>query len=120
MPRTGLIYSNQYLDHVTSGDVESPARLKAIMSVLKSSQLWTQIQHIDPYQAPLEAIAACHSKEYLEELRGLAQKGGGPWDEDTSVGPTSFEVARLAAGGALAAVDGVMEGTDGVRPRAWL
>lgn len=43
-------------------------------------------------------------------VKGLSAKGYRPLDPDTWVSPRSYEVARLAVGGVLAAVDAVMEG----------
>jgi acetoin utilization deacetylase AcuC-like enzyme len=49
-----------------------------------------------------------HTRRHLETVRRLAQQGGGAIDADTIVSVASEEVARLAAGGALAALDAIV------------
>jgi len=110
MRRTGFVYSKRYLEHKTSGNVESRARMGAVWDVLMRTKFRDQLQGMDPRVAPLDIISTCHTEEYIRELKEFSGQGGGFLDEDTAVGPASFEIARLAVGGALSAVDGVMEG----------
>ena len=51
-----------------------------------------------------------HSPGYISYVESFAQRGGGWLDADTVVSPASYDVACYAAGGAIAAVDAVMNG----------
>jgi acetoin utilization deacetylase AcuC-like enzyme len=63
-----------------------------------------------------DEIAVYHTREYIAGIRAFAAGGpaSGPWgevDEETGIGPGSFEAALYAAGGAINTVSAVMEGT---------
>ena len=60
--------------------------------------------------APDEAITRVHHPAYLAAIVAGAEAGGGHLDPDTIVRPDSVDVARLAAGAAIAAVDAVLHG----------
>src|SRR5262249_56782582 len=48
--------------------------------------------------------------EYVERVKRLSDAGWGDAGEFAPVGPSSFEIAALAVGGCLVAVDAVLEG----------
>jgi acetoin utilization deacetylase AcuC-like enzyme len=59
----------------------------------------------------VEWITTIHAPEYVERVRKACEGGGGLMDSgDTPVSADSYEAARRAAGGVMAAVDAVMEG----------
>ena len=59
--------------------------------------------------APLEIIALCHPMDYIEAIRNASPaEGMVRLDADTSMSPGSFEAALRGAGGAMRAVDEVM------------
>ncbi len=60
--------------------------------------------------APDDAIIRVHEPRLLDDLEAIADRGGGWIDADTMVGSDSLDVARLAAGAAIAAVDAVLDG----------
>jgi acetoin utilization deacetylase AcuC-like enzyme len=79
MSKTGIVKDKRYLDHdMGSYHVESPERLVHI------------------YKAHVDRIAA------------TAGKGAHQLDPDTATSPQTYEVALLAAGGVMAAIDAVM------------
>jgi acetoin utilization deacetylase AcuC-like enzyme len=110
--RTGLVLSDAYVEHLTGPDhPEQPARVTAIVKRLEADGLLSQAVRIEPRAATDEEILRCHEAEYLalvkEELaEGQRRLSTG----DTRVSEKSLEIARLAAGGVLAAVDAVMGG----------
>jgi acetoin utilization deacetylase AcuC-like enzyme len=57
-------------------------------------------------------LGRLHAPDYVERLRALAEAGGGDAAEEggAPLTPGSYEIARLAAGGALVAVEAVMHG----------
>ena len=77
--------------------------------LVELSALGSRLERIAPLPAPDEALLAVHTAAYLRRLR-LAGAGG-PWDgEYAPVTPGTWEAARLAVGGVLAAVDAVLDG----------
>jgi acetoin utilization deacetylase AcuC-like enzyme len=64
--------------------------------------------------APLEAVTACHTAEYVARVRkaceGLGDRIEHLDTRDMPISAKSYDAAMAAAGGVLAAVDAVMEG----------
>jgi len=112
--KTGIIFSQRYLLHKTGEDhPESPTRLRAIMHGIKQSGLLENKRCllIEPQAASLNELQRVHSSGYINWIKEFCQNGGGLLDEETGtvVSPESFAVARLAAGGAIKAVNMVMQ-----------
>jgi acetoin utilization deacetylase AcuC-like enzyme len=110
MGKTGLVYHPAYLDHdMGAGHPESPNRLRAIMQQLEQSGTATRLTMIAPREAEDEWITQIHTASYLAMLKSHAPTNGRiSLDPDTSMSPGSLTAAYLAAGGALAAVDAIM------------
>jgi acetoin utilization deacetylase AcuC-like enzyme len=110
--KTGFVYHESYTRHDTGKThPERPERLKAIIKRLEERDLLSKLTLIEPSTAPLEWIAAVHAPEYIEEVRQSCKVGGGYLHSpDTTISPHSYEVARLAVGGVLKAIDAVMAG----------
>ncbi|MDI6820522.1 MAG: histone deacetylase [Candidatus Hodarchaeaceae archaeon] len=102
---TALIYSEKYLEHKPSEwHPERPERLRAIVDALRRANLWSlpSVQVIEPTPASRADIELVHDREYIaliERLSGLCK----PLDSDTPVDANTFELALLAAGGAIKA-----------------
>jgi acetoin utilization deacetylase AcuC-like enzyme len=108
-----VIFSPEYYQHNPGKrHPESAARLRAIISELREGQLsksnnW---EFVEPEKASVKDVELIHDIGYIRHARMVCKSGGGLLDSgDTVVSPESFEVALLAAGGALKAVDLVME-----------
>lgn len=102
---TELVYSDRYLEHILdSGHPERPERLKVIVDVLKKLSLWSspKVKVIEPSPAKREDIELVHDPEYVTLVERLS-KFGRPLDADTPVNAGTFELALLAAGGAIEA-----------------
>jgi acetoin utilization deacetylase AcuC-like enzyme len=110
MGKTGLVYHPAYLGHDTgAGHPESPNRLRAIMQHLEQSGTAARLTMIAPREAEDEWIMQIHRPAYLSMLKTNAPASGRlSLDSDTSMSPGSLTAAYLAAGGALAAVDAIM------------
>ena len=108
---TALIYDPAYLKHDTGHHPESPLRLKAILAALEGDELlWARAKKLQPVAASDEDITRCHSARLVKQLKSLCERGVAFVDLDTVLSSDSFEVARLAAGAAITAVDQVFSG----------
>jgi acetoin utilization deacetylase AcuC-like enzyme len=110
--KTGFVYHDAFLDHDTgAGHAERPDRLRAITARLKAGGTWQRLQHLLIDAAEEEQILAVHSREHLRFVRESVARGTRLLDDgDTYVSARSTQVALLAAGGVIAAVDAVMGG----------
>ena len=112
MPKTGLIYHPDYLKHDTGpGHFERSERLLAIIDRLRQSPIFQDVVQLQPQPASLEAITRCHPPEYVRHVQEACRRAPILLDSpDTPVSQESYDVALLAAGGVLAAVDAIMAG----------
>ena len=96
-----------------AGHPERPERIAAVLEALRAPELSSVIQWREATPATREQLAGVHTTQYLDMLERLAARGGGLLDEDTIMGPRSWESALAAAGVALAAVDRGLEKDGG-------
>jgi acetoin utilization deacetylase AcuC-like enzyme len=75
------------------------------------SGLLERLVPVPARQARDEELLRVHDAEWLETLERTAAAGGGTAGVNVPVGVDSVTIARLAAGGAIAAVDAVLDGT---------
>jgi acetoin utilization deacetylase AcuC-like enzyme len=106
----GWVTDPRYLDHAHPGHPERPERLTAIFDALDETGLRRDLIAIEPVPVDPPLLARVHSATQIAAARRLAESGGGYLDPDTYVGPDSYEIALLAAGGATRAVDAVLDG----------
>lgn len=115
MANTAIVYSPKYLRHKTGpGHPETPSRLRAIMRELNKSGILEneKCSLVEPEVASINTLQRVHDNEHIQRIKQFCKCGGGLLDkEDTVVSDESYEVARLAAGGAVKAADLVMSGT---------
>ncbi len=109
---TALIYDDRFLNHKTGrGHPERPDRLRAIMEGLNVAGLMSKLRRPDFNPADLEIIHRLHEPSYVEhcfdECRRRAEFIDTP---DSAVCPESANIAQLAVGGVIEAVDLVMAG----------
>ena len=109
---TALIADPFCQEHATGrGHPESPQRFAAVLEAFERAELLPKFSRISPIDPTPEDLQLVHTEEYLRlaerEIRaGAEQLSTG----DTVVGAQSWDVARRAAGSALAAVDAVLAG----------
>jgi acetoin utilization deacetylase AcuC-like enzyme len=113
--RTGLLIDEAYQKHLPgrTGHPECPERLFAIQNRLEKAPWFSSLVKLHPRSASDQELALVHDAEYLAlvereatNVRELRQLSTG----DTIISSDSLAVARLAAGGVLAAADAVMQG----------
>lgn len=110
--KTGFVYSDIYLKHDTgAGHPERAERLTAIVSKLKSDGLLAKLVPLQPAPASLGWITTVHEPGYVERVKSDCRAGVGYVNTpDAPASTNSYEVALMAAGGLLVAVDAVMDG----------
>ncbi len=110
--KVAFISAPEYLEHHTGiGHPESPQRLAAIWESLHDSGLWDKLVHIEPRAASEDDIRLVHQAGYVETARRDIESGRTMLSTgDTAICPKSYEIALLAAGGAMLAVDAVIGG----------
>jgi acetoin utilization deacetylase AcuC-like enzyme len=108
---TLLISHPACLNHLTPlGHPERPDRLRAVEEALADERFQLLAREQAP-MAPQEIIALVHPMDYIESIRNASPGEGEGMvrlDADTSMSPGSFEAALRGAGGAIMAVDEVM------------
>ena len=60
---------------------------------------------------PIEELCRVHTLEYVHRVRDLSAGRGGEAGSEAPFGHGSFEIASLAAGGTITAIDAVLDGT---------
>ncbi|MEW6201891.1 MAG: histone deacetylase [bacterium] len=108
--KSGIIYSDRYLDHDTGTHVECADRLIAIRRALEGASWNKELRWLEPRKAEISQIAAIHDIDYIEQIQRICERTTGLryLNPDTAVSPQSYDVALLAAGGVLTGVDAVI------------
>jgi acetoin utilization deacetylase AcuC-like enzyme len=117
MTRTALYRSPVFGMHDEPSHVENQRRLMAVDGALERSGLLLDRSQPHFGCATFDQLARVHEPGYIEALTRAADQGGGWIDNDTYLGPDSVEVAALAAGAAVSAVDAALSGTQ---PKAFV
>lgn len=108
--KTGFVYSPLYLRHLTKAHPERPERLSSIIQYLDEEDILDRLELIEPYPATAAQIALIHEPSYINSIEEAYGKGVRFLDADTQISYESYRAALLAAGGALAGVDAVLDG----------
>jgi acetoin utilization deacetylase AcuC-like enzyme len=111
MRRTGYVYDPRYLLHDPGAwHPERPDRLKAIHRALESGDLLELVVRLNPDPAPLTWVERLHDPEYIKRFQAACDKGGQIFMvQDCGICKESYQIALLAVGGVLLAVDAVMD-----------
>jgi acetoin utilization deacetylase AcuC-like enzyme len=89
---------------------ESPERIRRLRALIEVSGLEEDLVRLRPRLATDDELQRLHTPEYVERVKRLSEAGFGDAGDFAPVGPSSFEIAALAAGGCQVAVDAVLEG----------
>jgi len=107
---TGYVYEPIYLEHTLSGHPENHERLVAIMDLLKETGTLERLEKVPASPISRERLERNHTARYIEEVRRVAERGGGHLDADTYMGPRSYEAALISAGGLVNLTEAVLDG----------
>lgn len=124
--RTGWVSHERYLWHDTGSaagflpaggwleplaHVESEATKRRFQNLVEVSGLRRELTELLAAPATREQLLTVHTAEYVARIEELsAARGGDAGDGTTSFGRGGFEIAQLAAGGAVSAVEAVVSG----------
>ena len=122
--RTGFVWHEIYMWHDTSGyaglfeanehiqpyrHYEAPEAKRRIRNLLEVSGVLEQLVPIQAVQPTDADLLRVHTGAYLDKVKALDGKHG-VLDGETKVALASVKIARLSAGGTMAAVAAVAEG----------
>ncbi|WP_432799267.1 histone deacetylase family protein [Poriferisphaera sp. WC338] len=110
--RTGFVYDDRFLIHDTGpGHPERADRLLAIVEKFSQLHLDEQLVRLAFEAAPVERVLRLHDPAYVERVETACRMDKRFIDsDDSAICEQSYEIALLAVGGVLAAVDAVMAG----------
>ena len=89
---------------------ESPATKRRFRNLLEVSGLLDELVPLKPRPATVEEVARFHTRDYIERIRTLSAGRGGDGGDFAPFGTGSYEIALLAAGGTMAALDAILAG----------
>ena len=89
---------------------ENPETKRRFRNLIEVSDLLGRLVQIKPRSATPDEIARVHTREHIARIKTLSDAGGGDAGELTPLGAGSYEIALLAAGGAIAAGEAVVSG----------
>ena len=109
---TGLLYDPVFLEHDTGfGHPERSDRLPAVMDYLEKQSYFGDIERVAPRSAELDWVRQIHTSQYMERAQTACRNNYSHLDvPDVAISPKSYEIALLAAGGALELGDRVITG----------
>src|SRR3982074_20479 len=93
------------------GHIENAEGKRRIRNLVEVSGLVDHLVQLQPRPATQAEILRLHPLEYVERIQKLSLELGGDAGELTPFGTGSYEIALLAAGGCMTAVDAVLDGT---------
>lgn len=129
---TALVLDPRFRNHKTGAHPECPERLDVILTAFQEIG-WPVTPSVrvpssssrppdgsrasspgpmvlEPRLATREELLRVHSPAHLERLEHACLRGDPSLDPDTRICPESYTCARLAAGGALVALEAMIEG----------
>jgi acetoin utilization deacetylase AcuC-like enzyme len=92
------------------GHIESAEGKRRIRNLVEVSGLIDHLIPLKPRPATEEEILRLHSAGYVERIKKMSSELGGDAGELTPFGHGSYEIALLAAGGCITAVEAVIDG----------
>jgi acetoin utilization deacetylase AcuC-like enzyme len=111
--RTAFLTSPFFARHDTGpSHPERASRLDAIHRQLEEDGLLADLVAVEAPEADRESLVRVHDRAHLARIEAAIARGARVLDEgDTRVSSESFRAALAAAGGAVRAVDLVLDGT---------
>ena len=122
---TGFVFHELYMWHNTwnwaqvfapgltiqpGEHAENPETKRRLRNLIEVSGLLDHLVPLKPRYATDDEIARFHTREHIAHIKAISDAGYGDASVLTPMGKGSYEIALLAAGGAIVAFDAVLEG----------
>ena len=105
---TGIVKDWRYVRHGAElSHPESPQRLVSIYEMLDNPDMVWKFIGIDARKASRAELERVHRPAYIDAIAATAGQSMFMLDPDTVATPETYEIARLAAGGVMNAIDTV-------------
>lgn len=89
---------------------DHPDTKRRLLGLLEATGYASRLTRIEPRLATVDELTRFHDPAYVAQVERLSDAGFGEVGRSAYVGAGSYDIARLAAGGALEAVDAVVSG----------
>ncbi len=126
-PAVGLVFDDRFLQHNPGLETIWPvdgmfpfvdpvmhmSNHRLVMRtkhLIDYTGLGKHLVRIDASPATVDDLAMYHTREYMARVEALCAAGGGDSGQGAPVAPDSYEIALLAAGAGMAAVDAAFAG----------
>lgn len=122
---TGFVWHERYFWFDTGGVLpalpgcepyphwDTPNSRRRIKNLLDASGLIDSLQVLHPKPASRDDLLRFHSVAYVDKVKALSDANGGDSGVMAHLGPGDFDIALLALGGCMRAVDAVLAGEVG-------
>jgi acetoin utilization deacetylase AcuC-like enzyme len=110
MRRSIWLRHDSVLLHDVPGHPERPARIRTLEAEMSAAD-WFGCSVLEAPAVAREALLAVHPASHVDAIEQLCAGGGGAIDADTYAVPATYEAALRAAGGAVALVDALLDGS---------
>ena len=107
---TGYVYDPIFLEHDLRGHPENAQRLVRVTGLLEETGTLARLIEVPARDISPGELAWNHRPDYVEQVRRVADRGGGHLDMDTYVVAGSYRAALRAAGGLIDLTAAVLEG----------
>jgi acetoin utilization deacetylase AcuC-like enzyme len=122
---TGWLFDERYMWHDTGREThrgpgrrwlqawehyESPETKRRFRNLVDVSGLLDGLVSLKPRPATVEEVLRFHTPQYVDSIREKSAANGGDAGDTTPFSHGAYEIALLAAGGTISAVDAVLEG----------
>jgi acetoin utilization deacetylase AcuC-like enzyme len=103
VPAGGLVEPDEHC--------ESPATKRRFRNILERSGLMNALEQLKPEPADPADILRFHDRDYYDRVLEVSRSGGGDVGDWAMLPAGGAEIALLAAGGAIAAAEAVLDGS---------
>ncbi len=90
--------------------MDSPEGKRRILNLVRASGIMAHLSELEPRMASEDELARFHTRAYIDKVRALSEAHGGSVGDFTAICAGGYDIARLAVGGCMTAIDAVLEG----------
>lgn len=102
LPSVGYIQPDRH--------IEGPEAKRRIRNLMEVSGLLDQVRLIKPRHATRDEVLRFHTPSYVDRLEAMNKGNGGEAGPETYFTKGGYDIARLSAGGVLAAAEAICDG----------